>query len=141
MTGHPLGDIVRGNNAEFIDGRLCLGRKSVANGFDVAHGLEKAIGLIKVGELFHLGCLIGGGNGIEVIRNEIEGYARLVILVVEKVFEVVGVDWQGQRQAHELGVWLNFLHGEHHFVIKPCVGLGINVVLEVDFIQNLPVRD
>ena len=76
-----------------------------------------------------------------MVGNEIEGHARFVVFVVEEIFEVVGLDRRGQSQAHELCVRLNFLHGEYDLIVEPGVRLDINVMLEFDFVQDLPVRD
>ena len=49
--------------------------------------------------------LIGSRNSIEMIRDEIQRNARLVILGIEKIFELLGVHGgQGQYQSHELGL-------------------------------------
>ena len=74
-------------------GRRCGGFGIIAV-FDPAGGHELSNGfgngyalLVKERELLDFGALIRRRAGVEVIRNHVERYARLVVFVIKEIFE------------------------------------------------------
>jgi hypothetical protein len=63
-----------------------------------------------------------------------------VVLGIQKVFKLLRMLRRyGQRQTHELGLRGDTKNGLDHRVIDPRVGFRRHVVLELDFVQHLPV--
>ena|SRR5205823_2160547 len=91
MARLALREVISGDGAYLIDGRACFGGKPLSDGFNVAHSIEKPVGLGEERELLYLRCLIGSGYGIEVIGNEVQRNAGLMVLVIQKIFEEVAV--------------------------------------------------
>ena len=95
MSGLTLRNIVSRDNPKFIDRGFRFRGKSLANGFNVAHGLQESLRLIEIGKLLYFRSLVCGRDGIEVIRDEVQRNAGFVVLVVKKIFEVVRVRCHG----------------------------------------------
>jgi len=77
--------------------------------------------------------------GAAVVGNEIEQVSRIVILGIEKVFEIVWFHPSSQSHPDGLHVWLHLFHGDHNLVTRTRVCLHAHVMLVLELVGHLPL--
>ena len=109
---------------------------------DVADDVEELVGLLEERELLHLRRLVERRHGVEVIRNRVERGAGAMVLRIEEVLEELGgLGGIRHRDADELHGWIDLMDGAGDSVVFGRVLLGRRLVLEIRFVQDLPVAD
>ena len=142
VAGLVLDHVVGGDRADLVDHGPGPGGEPLADHLHAADEVQEAVGLGEEGVLLHVRRMVGRRDGVVVVRDVVEGNARLVVLRVQEVLEELGLlGGLGQRHPHELQPGLHAAHGFHHRVVEARVGLRREAVLEVHLVQDFPVRD